>query len=139
MTLLGSNDTNEELWARLQRLKNEDPATAPIPVSSSSDTTVFVPFLSDIPKLPKFEPQPERLNTNNHKRPPPSKGLTAVKKFNGNISLVPHELSTIAEADSQMSMKIGSALPSPSSSKTNKAMEAKDIEVIVIPEANIEM
>lgn len=66
----------------------------------------FVPLLQDIPKLPILtEPLIcESLKCPN-KRPPPSKGLTVAKRFNEDITGVPHELSTIIEGDSQVSTK----------------------------------
>lgn len=91
--------------------------------------------MSDIPKLPKFEPKlgsDEFLHTNNShsKRPPPSKGLSIIKKINGNMSLVPHELSTIVEADSQLSAKVGSG-PSPTASKASLSLSPlKDVALI---------
>lgn len=62
------------------------------------NTETFEPVLKDIPKLPLLCECP-------NKRPPPSKGLTAAKKFNEDITGVPHELSTIMEGDSQISTK----------------------------------
>ncbi|XP_023029001.2 uncharacterized protein [Leptinotarsa decemlineata] len=133
------NTTNEELLMRLKQLQ-EPPktktSTDPPPTSTPPEINnqPFVPFLLDIPKLPKFEIQPPTTQTA-HKRPPPSKGLTIVRKFNGNISLTPHELSTIVEADSQLSTKMGSNVPSPNASKTSiDVIGLKDIELIVIPE-----
>lgn len=109
------------------------------PEPKSSDQLIaqkeqpFVSFLSDIPKLPKFEPDvnniPLNNNNNNNKRPPPSKGLTIAKKFNENISLVPHELSTIVEADSQLSTKMVNGLTSPNSSKSLSPL--KDVELFL--------
>ncbi|CAG9862874.1 unnamed protein product [Phyllotreta striolata] len=115
------NETNEEILSRLQRLKeHEQPST-------SKEEQSFVPILSDIPRLPKFEPQNEANAT--HRRPPPSKGLAAAKKFNGNISLNPHELSTIVEADSQLSTK----LPSPETSGNNL-----NAPLLTIPEIDLD-
>lgn len=120
--LTSPNSTNQEIIDRLQRLKDQDQP----PNSTKSQQQSFVPFLSDIPKLPKFEPQTDSNQL--HKRPPPSKGLAAAKKFNGNISLVPHELSTIVEGDSQMSK-----VPSPETSDMNL-----NVPLLTIPEAELE-
>nr|XP_022918960.1 uncharacterized protein LOC111427849 [Onthophagus taurus] len=69
----------------------------------------FVPMIN-IPRLPKlrprFAPYVEEIYYDKQKKPPPAKGLSAAKKFNGEITNVPHELSTIAEVDSQLSTKI---------------------------------
>ncbi|XP_057663043.1 uncharacterized protein LOC130898026 [Diorhabda carinulata] len=97
-----SNNTNQEFLDRIHRLQERP----------NNQNQQFEPFLSDIPRLPKFEPQ-ENNTSSNHKRPPLSKGLTSIKKINGNVTLVPHELSTIVEADSQISTK----LPSPETSR----------------------
>lgn len=113
----------------------------PDPKSSHQITTQkeqpFVSFLSDIPKLPKFEPAIDNISLNNHKRPPPSKGLTIAKKFNENISLVPHELSTIVEADSQLSTKMVNGVTSPSSDSSKRLSPLKDIELF-LPQASTE-
>lgn len=114
----------------------------PDPKSSHQITTQkgqpFVSFLSDIPKLPKFEPAiNNNVSMNNHKRPPPSKGLTIAKKFNENISLVPHELSTIVEADSQLSNKMVNGLTSPNSDSSKSLSPLKDVELF-LPQASTE-
>lgn len=89
----------------------------------------FISFLSDIPKLPKYQADSNTGPIKNHKRPPPSKGLATAKKYNENILLVPHELSTIVEADSQLSTKMGNGLPSPATSKSSLcASPITDIE-----------
>lgn len=66
----------------------------------------FIPLLVDIPKLPKLSTPECLLFEPKSKKPPTSKGLTIAKKFNGDITAVPHELSTIAEADTHTSSKI---------------------------------
>lgn len=67
----------------------------------------FVPLLFDIPKLPKLETSSEpETPTSRIRRPPPAKGLLVAKKFNGDITAVPHELSTIVEAESQVSTRV---------------------------------
>ncbi|CAH1175808.1 unnamed protein product [Phaedon cochleariae] len=144
------SNTNDELFDRLQRLKQSAPPSNTLPStpsqnhafvqpsappsktlpSTSSQNHAFVPFLSDIPKLPKFEATPNGAAANG-KRPPPSKGLAVARRFNENISIVPHELSTIAEADSQLSTKIGSNGPSPKASLSFS--ELKDIDLVLIP------
>lgn len=113
----------------------EDPLhLLPGPSHASTQPTVgqreqpFISFLSDIPKLPKFEVKLEEP-TNNHRRPPPSKGLSIAKKFNDNISLVPHELSTIAEADSQLSAKLGNKFSPNTSASSLKVSPLKDVDV----------
>ncbi|XP_018563252.1 uncharacterized protein LOC108904987 [Anoplophora glabripennis] len=134
------NKTNTELWSRLQHLMQQKeqnvPEVSSVPHQTTKDNISFVPFLSDIPKLPKLEVQPETSkvdsSSSSHKRPPPSRGLSVAKKFNGNISLVPHELSTIVEADSQISTKIGSA----NNSRTSQDVSPrKDFELVMRPDA----
>ncbi|VEN44625.1 unnamed protein product [Callosobruchus maculatus] len=98
------NATTEEMAERLQRIKNTEPLSEEDCIQEGEE---YVPFLSDIPKLPKFEPQLETKNEGSSKRPPPSKGLAIAKRLNQDISLVPHELSTIQEAESQISNKFG--------------------------------
>ncbi|XP_066143260.1 myb-like protein X [Euwallacea fornicatus] len=99
---------DQQFVDRLQRLIHQQE-----PQKDLQPGKPFVQFLVDIPKLPILEPEPEGYN-DAKRRPPPSKGLITAKKFNGNISLMPHELSTIAEADSQLSNKV-----SPNTSKLN--------------------
>lgn len=54
--------------------------------------------------------------------------------INENISLVPHELSTIIEADSQVSTKLANGLPSPPPSKSSLSLSPlKDVELIILP------
>ncbi|XP_060518249.1 uncharacterized protein LOC132697020 [Cylas formicarius] len=125
-----SDSTDREFLERLRRLIEEnDQKVIPEPESSNSiedKQQSFVPFLLDIPKLPILQPQVDVASnetTSNRRHPPPSKGLTSAKRFNGNISLVPHELSTIAEADSQLSTKVPSPKVSPSASKTENIVE----------------
>ncbi|KAJ8965184.1 hypothetical protein NQ314_004327 [Rhamnusium bicolor] len=120
----------EGMWQTAEGQTN----AAAISNAPSDNNLPFVPFLSDIPKLPKLEAQPEGgfydSNSSLHRRPPPSKGLTIAKKFNGNISLIPHELSTIAEADSQVSARIGSSPVSPNTSKTSQGISPhKEFEI----------
>lgn len=100
---------DQQFLERLQKLMRDDNQP------EEENGRPFVKFLVDIPKLPILEPEPEGapLNESVKKRPPPSKGLSTAKKYNGDISLIPHELSTIVEADSQLSTKI-----SPNTSKT---------------------
>ncbi|CAH2002899.1 unnamed protein product [Acanthoscelides obtectus] len=96
-----ANKTTEEMVERLQKLTNLEPITV-------GESEEYVSFLSDIPKLPKFEPHVETKNGgSNSRRPPPSKGLAIAKRLNQDISLVPHELSTIQETESQLSNKNG--------------------------------
>lgn len=116
------NKTNEEILDRIHRLQ-ERPNS-----SSNTQNQQFEPFLSDIPRLPKFEPQ-ENNTSSNHKRPPLSKGLVSIKKMNGNVTLVPHELSTIVEADSQVSTK----LPSPETSRDSVNFNFNQ-QLLAIPE-----
>lgn len=108
---------DQQFLERLQKLMRDDNQP------EEENGRPFVKFLVDIPKLPILEPEPEGtpLNESVKKRPPPSKGLSTAKKYNGDISLIPHELSTIVEADSQLSTKI-----SPNTSKT-QAMEKTQI------------
>ncbi|KAL1513480.1 hypothetical protein ABEB36_002886 [Hypothenemus hampei] len=120
--VVNNNENMEEQFLqRLQRL-TQDNTEDPQDEAPSSSLTPFIPLLLDIPKLPILEPAPEGREEKRH--PPPSKGLINVKKFNGNVSLIPHELSTIVEADSQISAKI-----SPNTSKTDAP---KPIEQIVV-------
>ncbi|KYB27244.1 uncharacterized protein LOC100142081 [Tribolium castaneum] len=56
------------------------------------------PLLLDIPKLPRLEAP--SLEKKRKKRPPPTKTLRPIPE-----PVVPHELSTIIEADSQLSAK----------------------------------
>lgn len=137
-----ANNTNTELWSRLNRLTQPEiqnvPKISSVTAQISENSVSFVPFLSDIPKLPKLEAQPENgkddSSCSTHKRPPPSRGLYAAKKFNGNISLVPHELSTIVEADSQLSTKIASA----NNSRTSQDISPrKDFELVIQPEVKV--
>lgn len=113
---------------RLQRLIQEshhqDSAIEP---EKPAALQPFVPFLVDIPKLPILEPEPDRTSPLGVERrhPPPSKGLLTAKKFNGNISLIPHELSTIAEADSQLSTKI-----SPNQSQTQTSIDRELLQLL---------
>lgn len=112
------DQTDEQFLERLQRLIEADHEREQLqpesPLPAVNIEAPFVPFLVDIPKLPILEPEPEDSNIAQERRhPPPSKGLMTAKKFNGNISLVPHELSTIVEADSQVSTRI-----SPNNSRT---------------------
>lgn len=111
---LENNNSDQELLLRLQRLMNKritEPQQESEP-KSSSEPESFVPLLVDIPKLPKLEMPPKNLTfSNNHKRPPTSKGIEIAKRLNGNISVVPHELSTIVEADSQLSTKLDVVTP----------------------------
>nr|CAH7716956.1 unnamed protein product [Callosobruchus chinensis] len=110
----------KEMEERLQRLRNSEPLPEEDCVREGEE---YVPFLSDIPKLPKFEPQVETKNGGTGKRPPPSKGLAIAKRLNQDISLVPHELSTIQEAESQISNKFGL---SPETPKSEKKVECHD-------------
>nr|CAI5824972.1 unnamed protein product [Callosobruchus analis] len=112
-----TNATHEEKGERLQKLKKSEPL--------SEEGEDYVPFLSDIPKLPKFEPQAESKNGGSGKRPPPSKGLAIAKRLNQDISLVPHELSTIQEAESQISNKLG---VSPETPRAVHIKDAEDVE-----------
>ncbi|XP_050301000.1 uncharacterized protein LOC126739385 isoform X2 [Anthonomus grandis grandis] len=112
-------DADQQFLERLQKLVQESHRREQEDLASQSENAAtqvqFVPLLIDIPKLPILEPPSSDDMTTMLRRhhPPPSKGLMTAKKFNGNISLVPHELSTIVEADSQLSTKI-----SPNNSKT---------------------
>lgn len=74
------------------------------PIDVEEQPQDFEPLLKDIPKLPKFTETYDSTKCNN-KRPPPSKGLTVAKRFNDEITGIPHELSTIMEGDSQISTK----------------------------------
>ncbi|KAF7284875.1 hypothetical protein GWI33_021451 [Rhynchophorus ferrugineus] len=122
-----ANQTEHDLTSRLRKLlaesyKSEISDLPVLPQPSVPSTTnneaPFVPLLLDIPKLPILEQQPDdqplvhSVGGFGRKCPPPSKGLITAKRFNGNISLLPHELSTIAEADSQLSTRL-----SPNTSK----------------------
>jgi hypothetical protein len=80
------------------------------------------PLFLDIPKLPRLEaPSLEKKK----KRPPPSKGLRAIA---GNVAVMPHELSTIIEADSQLSTKADSPTkPAKSSASSSKSGSIPDI------------
>ncbi|KAH1001649.1 hypothetical protein HUJ04_005637 [Dendroctonus ponderosae] len=114
------NDPDQPFLDRLHRLIQESHQQEnAVEAEKPPAVQPFVPFLVDIPKLPILEPEPDRINLGPERRhPPPSKGLLTAKKFNGNISLMPHELSTITEADSQHSAKI-----SPNQSKTNASID----------------
>jgi hypothetical protein len=80
------------------------------------------PLFLDIPKLPRLEaPSLEKKK----KRPPPSKGLRTIA---GNVAVMPHELSTIIEADSQLSTKADSPTkPAKSSASSSKSGSIPDI------------
>ncbi|XP_072388814.1 uncharacterized protein ana1 [Diabrotica undecimpunctata] len=117
---------NQELLDRIRRLQNRPDGARQIISANEPHQPLSVPILSDIPMLPKFEPHGGSSSQSSHKRPPPSKGLTSIKKLNGNVNLVPHELSTIVEADSQISTKV----PSPESSRESLNFP----QLIVIPE-----
>ncbi|XP_018336148.1 uncharacterized protein LOC108744739 isoform X2 [Agrilus planipennis] len=75
----------------------------------------FVPFVSDISCLPKWEglgpytshtdEMPNKCTAKPNK-PPPSRGLLNAKRFNDEILNYPHELSSITEVDSFTSSRI---------------------------------
>lgn len=133
-----SNSVTAEFQQRLEGLLQSEPVPQNEVVAKTTSTEKeqpFLSFLSDIQKLPIFEAEVINEPLNNHKRPPPSKGLSIAKKFNENISLVPHELSTIIEGDSQISTKIGNGLPSPTASKSSLSLSPlKDVELIILPQ-----
>lgn len=84
----------------------DDSAVKELEEKSRDFNTDFIPLLLDIPKLPKLSvPNELQYEIHKNKKPPPSKGLTVVRKFNGDILTVPHELSTIVEADTHTSSK----------------------------------
>lgn len=85
-----TSDDDEDMRKRFRHL---------VTVEADQPTESFVPMLSDIPKFPKLTTESVKTG----KRPPLSKGLTTVKRFNDNIDTVPHELSTIVEADTKLS------------------------------------
>ncbi|XP_028137289.1 uncharacterized protein LOC114331818 [Diabrotica virgifera virgifera] len=115
---------NQELLDRLRRLQNRPDGPRQVIPANEPNQPFSAPILSDIPVLPKFESHGGSSSSqSSHKRPPPSKGF---KKLNGNVNLVPHELSTIVEADSQVSTKV----PSPESSRESINFP----QLIVIPE-----
>ncbi|CAG9769077.1 unnamed protein product [Ceutorhynchus assimilis] len=104
-----SNQTDQHFLQRLQNLIQESHHQEPTEedvnnhLPEINKEVPFIPFLVDIPKLPILEPEPEGFDDTvpTKRYPPPSKGLIAAKKFNGDIPLmIPHELSTIVEADS---------------------------------------
>ncbi|XP_044266684.1 uncharacterized protein LOC123012677 [Tribolium madens] len=83
-------------------------------VSLKDDKTpsTSFPLLLDIPKLPRLEAP--SLEKKRKKRPPPTKSLRPIPE-----PVVPHELSTIIEADSQLSAKAESPIK-PKRSKSPK-------------------
>ncbi|RZB40604.1 hypothetical protein BDFB_007957 [Asbolus verrucosus] len=125
------NPSDGELLAKLKKLVQEgDGKTVGVisqktTVTQTKPTTEknkkdLSPFFLDIPKLPRLEaPSLEKKK----KRPPPSKGLKALG------GPVPHELSTIIEADSQLSTKMESSIrvTSPKSSSGSKSSSVPDI------------
>uniref|UniRef100_A0A1Y1K2Z3 Uncharacterized protein n=1 Tax=Photinus pyralis TaxID=7054 RepID=A0A1Y1K2Z3_PHOPY len=80
------NLTNHELIRRFRKLKEDDAEPA-------TDTLWL-----DIPKLPKFEENPNRAP--NARKPPPSRGITIAMRHHQDINVLPHELSAIPEVDS---------------------------------------
>lgn len=96
------------------REKYPDKNINPLADETTTKTTVvdeqkdFEPLLKDIPKLPKFFETCDPVKCCGNRRPPPSKGLTIAKRYNEEITTIPHELSTILEGDSQQSTKLKS-------------------------------
>ncbi|CAH0557898.1 unnamed protein product [Brassicogethes aeneus] len=88
-----ADNEDDALMNRLQKLIKE-------PAAPPEDKAVnFVPLLADIPKLPKFGSTEEAPVENGRRKPPPSKGLSVARRFNEEISTIPHELSAIPEAE----------------------------------------
>lgn len=103
------DDVDSDLIRRYRRLINVDEKITEDAHSTTEETLIrdieqnaTDQFLLNIPRLPKLEIN----NSEKHKRPPPAKGLITAKKFNAEINNQPHELSTIAEVDSQLSARI---------------------------------
>lgn len=96
----------------------------------------FVPLLRDIPKLPKLSPPKDTLrDPKKGKKPPASKGILVAKRFNGDISALPHELSIIPEADSQLSVKVAQPLAKDRQQKKSSDESMPDILVELIDTA----
>lgn len=111
------NDMEQELVERYRRLiavrvriSEDDKTMESTKIETAS--TSFKPLAMNIPKLPKLEFNLEN-QSEKHSKPPPAKGLIAAKKFSIDISNLPHELSTIAEVDSQISTRIRANSNSP--------------------------
>lgn len=100
--------TDQELLNRLKTLLEESPATQP------SASVEQPPLFLDIPKLPRLEIEKKK------KRPPPSKGLRTISGNNHQVA--PHELSTIVEADSQISTKLESPTKLKSSMSSSSSL-----------------
>lgn len=139
--------SDEELLSRLQSLlkspkspKKTSPQSSKSPTrqpvkeiktvsfSGFKETQPDIPLLN-IPKLSKLEAPPMDKWEKDKKRPPPSKGL---KALNGNI---PHELSTIIEADSQLSTKADSPVKTvtdilPVKNKSSDSSDKSEIEAM---------
>lgn len=104
-----NDDVDNEIMTRFRKLLEVDKQKDKLSESKiEQKKDSFVPLLLDIPKLPKLSVPDESLTFADakKKKPPPAKGILAAKKFNDNISTVPHELSTIQEADSQLSARL---------------------------------
>lgn len=84
----------------------------------------FVPLLMDIKELPKLQQQSKpELSYNvdlirKTKRPPPTKSFVVAQRNVAEMGL-PHQLSTIIEADSQMSARLKDRLSTGSQSSTD--------------------
>ena len=81
--------------------------------TKSEANAEFVPLLLDVQKLPKLVVQRFNNDENNQstndqcekrKKPPTARGLSVARKYNGEIFDIPHELSTIMEVDSRLSL-----------------------------------
>ncbi|CAH2099610.1 unnamed protein product [Euphydryas editha] len=114
-----NEDTNKQLFSSLTIPANLDEKKL-----SVKDSTQFIPFLIDIPKPETFKtPSSDDIVSSNDKttptkntitdsggikvrgRPPPA--LSRINLKNGSeISVTPHELSTVIEVDSPMSVKL---------------------------------
>lgn len=104
-----NDDVDHDIMTRFRKLLEVDKQNDKLPESKiEKQKDAFVPLLLDIPKLPKLTVPDESLTYTDakKKKPPPAKGLLVAKKFNENIATVPHELSTIQEADSQLSARL---------------------------------
>lgn len=94
------DDVSENSIADIRRRYRQLISVDAAPPQRNQEQT-FEPLLKDIPKLPLFCESPKCP-----KRPPPSKGLAVAKRYNEEITGLPHELSTILEGDSQVSTKL---------------------------------
>ncbi|XP_045472132.1 myosin-9 isoform X2 [Harmonia axyridis] len=126
---------NNKAGSQLQNKKTENTANKktstqpnnshvvpPVSGSKEGNSTDFIPFLLDIPKLPALAA--DSTNTK-HKKPPPSKSFMVARKFTDFVA--PHELSTIPEQDSQM--KFESTIRDKSPKDENKFQAKETISI----------